>query len=120
MCDEHVKPVLCVLNNCSWRYSGMKKTRKGIENFKSDWQNVGDLCQEFKARPQLIWTKLNIEAIATPLECAICMNFDYKFVKATTTLPCKHIFHSECLSKWFKRSETCPDCRSPCQNYYLD
>ncbi len=29
ICDEHVKPVLCALNNCSWRYFGIKDTKNG-------------------------------------------------------------------------------------------
>lgn len=29
-------------------------------------------------------------------------------------LPCKHIFHAECLEEWFSKSDTCPMCRKKC------
>ena len=30
--------------------------------------------------------------------------------------PCKHIFHSECLEKWFEQKKECPNCRTSFEN----
>ena len=44
-------------------------------------------------------------------KCPICC-CDYKDNDLVTELPkCGHIFHSECLFKWFETSENCPLCR---------
>lgn len=50
-------------------------------------------------------------------ECAICKE---KFENDTIIkiLPCKHIFHSECIGQWLKNyHHKCPLCRQECGNY---
>ena len=44
--------------------------------------------------------------------CTICLN-NYKKIDIAFTLPCKHIFHVECLKKWFegKKDKRCPNCK---------
>ena len=42
--------------------------------------------------------------------CVICMD-DFEFNDETISLPCVHIFHSDCIKKWFKRQNTCPICK---------
>ena len=44
-------------------------------------------------------------------ECTIC--FDHTNDKTTCgSLPCGHVFHNECISKWFKQdTHSCPNCR---------
>lgn len=46
------------------------------------------------------------------IECAICLNSAKKNV---VQLPCHHIFHLKCISKW---KCTCPCCRRPFKNVY--
>ena len=43
------------------------------------------------------------------MECSIC--FDE--IKGTDKkkINCNHVFHEECIDKWFKRSHQCPLCR---------
>ena len=42
-------------------------------------------------------------------ECAICLS---PFISGETVrkLPCRHIFHKECIGTWLKSSHTCPLC----------
>ena len=45
------------------------------------------------------------------VSCTICLA-DYDAEDEITTLPCKHSFHaSPCLSSWFQRASSCPQCR---------
>ena len=43
------------------------------------------------------------------MNCSIC--FDEITGKGQTKLNCNHVFHEECIDKWFKRSHQCPLCR---------
>ncbi|KAI9847349.1 MAG: hypothetical protein M1838_000933 [Thelocarpon superellum] len=65
----------------------------------------------------IAWRK-NVEgAMKGQTECAIC----YSIISADKQLPskrcstCKNLFHSSCLFKWFKssNSSSCPLCRNP-------
>ncbi len=52
-------------------------------------------------------------------ECAVCMEAWEGCTQArpqgeeATVLPCRHIFHKDCIAAWFTRRHTCPLCRSP-------
>lgn len=45
------------------------------------------------------------------LECAIC--YEAFSSTTTTTLPCAHQFHQECIQEWFGQQPSCPVCRAP-------
>lgn len=42
--------------------------------------------------------------------CPICQDA-YTLSEETLVLPCKHLFHVDCLTPWLKNSGTCPTCR---------
>jgi hypothetical protein len=42
--------------------------------------------------------------------CPICF-CEYSEGQELITLPCKHFFHKECISRWLKRDATCPMCK---------
>lgn len=44
--------------------------------------------------------------------CVICQD-QFAVGEGLTTMPCKHIFHSECLHPWLAMHNTCPTCRVP-------
>ena len=43
------------------------------------------------------------------MDCPIC--FDKITRVDKTVLKCNHLFHKECIDKWFKKSHCCPLCR---------
>ena len=43
-------------------------------------------------------------------QCAICQ-FCYEVKEKYIILPCLHRFHTECVSTWFERKNTCPICK---------
>ncbi|KAG0292128.1 hypothetical protein BGZ98_002712 [Dissophora globulifera] len=54
--------------------------------------------------------QLTEEELEAKLECSVCKD---EFAKEDTLLqlPCKHIFHEDCIKPWLKVSGTCPTCR---------
>jgi len=43
-------------------------------------------------------------------DCPVCME-DFVVKDTVTQLPCKHIFHPDCLTPWLKSNGSCPVCR---------
>ena len=50
---------------------------------------------------------LEDEKIAEKESCCICFE-----VGVDWTLVCDHVFHSNCIAKWFQKALTCPVCRA--------
>jgi len=49
-------------------------------------------------------------------QCNICIE-DYKINDFVIELPCKHLFHKECIENWLcKEKISCPVCRKDCRN----
>jgi len=42
--------------------------------------------------------------------CCICLTA-FKTTEEVRTLPCMHIFHTNCIDKWLLRNRTCPICK---------
>jgi hypothetical protein len=42
-------------------------------------------------------------------ECIICLN-DMETNQSATLLKCGHVYHTECIHKWFQRRNVCPVC----------
>ncbi|XP_041087427.1 E3 ubiquitin-protein ligase Praja-2 [Polyodon spathula] len=42
--------------------------------------------------------------------CAICC-CEYMKDEIATELPCRHVFHKSCVTRWLQKSGTCPVCR---------
>ena len=51
-----------------------------------------------------------IICIIKDTECCICCDI-LKDVDEIRILSCKHIYHKECIEKWFKEKKICPYCR---------
>ena len=43
-------------------------------------------------------------------QCTICQ-CEYEVKQEYIILPCLHRFHTECVSEWFARKNTCPICK---------
>jgi hypothetical protein len=49
------------------------------------------------------------EQIETSECCSVCLS-DFETLAPIRELPCKHIFHDGCITKWLARSTKCPMC----------
>eukprot|EP01016_Furgasonia_blochmanni_P009967 TRINITY_DN1417_c0_g1_i4.p1 TRINITY_DN1417_c0_g1~~TRINITY_DN1417_c0_g1_i4.p1 ORF type:complete len:198 (-),score=11.48 TRINITY_DN1417_c0_g1_i4:285-878(-) len=43
-------------------------------------------------------------------ECTVCRE-EFKEAEEVREMPCKHIFHGECLLTWLREKNSCPTCR---------
>jgi hypothetical protein len=139
MCKFYVKPITCGLNNCEWRFIGVKETQRGLERAESAWKRVDDEYHRFNDSEDSMacWNSLVIETRKhqdlnnnnifsdkdyknrVKIEnktnneiCAICLDDIEVTNYDCTTLKCKHMFHSLCASRWSERSSSCPMCRT--------
>ncbi|KAI8323916.1 hypothetical protein GQ54DRAFT_296483 [Martensiomyces pterosporus] len=64
--------------------------------------------EAIKSLPKRRVTK---EEKAAKDECGICMD-EYEEGEEAVELPCKHIYHEECVDHWLKVNGTCPICRA--------
>lgn len=57
----------------------------------------------------------NLKKVDDPEECEKCAICYDKYNKNASELKCKHVFHTDCISKWFesdnKNNKKCPLCR---------
>lgn len=73
--------------------------------------------EKFICDPNLCQWKYRPAKILMTKECAICLD---NYVKdcIMVSVPCRHVFHQNCLEKWFKsgnqcKNLNCPVCRWP-------
>lgn len=60
--------------------------------------------------PVSVVERLQMKIAESPDLCSICLDeFDIRI--HVLEMPCRHIFHNECLREWLTRSNTCPLCR---------
>ncbi|PPR94091.1 hypothetical protein GOBAR_AA26574 [Gossypium barbadense] len=43
-------------------------------------------------------------------DCSICLE-KFKEEEEGSEMPCKHVFHSDCVEKWLRINRSCPVCR---------
>jgi len=64
-----------------------------------------------KRLPTSKFTQANKEVFSEENKaCTICM-CQYEVDDMFLLLPCLHRFHTECVGEWFKRKNTCPNCK---------
>lgn len=67
-----------------------------------------------KADPEFVKTLKPPCCISGESSCSVCQD-DYDISEDILELPCNHVFHRDCITQWFDRSNSCPVCRSKFQ-----
>lgn len=55
-------------------------------------------------------TTIAQEQVDSCLQCNVCME-DFELNENVRGLPCKHVFHGDCIVPWLQLHGTCPICR---------
>mmetsp|Transcript_3254 Transcript_3254/g.3597 ORF Transcript_3254/g.3597 Transcript_3254/m.3597 type:complete len:197 (-) Transcript_3254:120-710(-) len=50
------------------------------------------------------------DIVSENIECSVC-KCPFEIDDKATEMPCKHLYHEECLLPWLKMHNTCPICR---------
>jgi len=83
-----------------------------------DWEsqqgkvNVGARPDEIAGLPI---TKCSEKIAKDGEQCPICME-KYQVGEDIKILPCTHLFHPQCIDKWFEGSRKCPVCKHDIRN----
>lgn len=67
-----------------------------------------------KADPEFVKTLNPPCCISGESSCSVCQD-DYDLTEELLELPCSHVFHKDCITQWFDRSNSCPVCRAKFQ-----
>lgn len=89
--------------------------------FEDDTLNnlLDQLFRQYRPKPKvakksvvesLPIVELDSEKVKELLECSICKH-DYEVGEKVKSLPCEHLYHTECIDTWFKTNNSCPICR---------
>ena len=49
-------------------------------------------------------------------QCIICME-GFNENELVKQLPCRHIFHTDCINHWLCQQKNCPFCKAECTNF---
>lgn len=81
------------------------------ELFEMDWEDFQEDEPENRGlHKQLIDSLPTMEIHNADETCSICIdNFNIK--TKCIVLPCTHLFHQDCISKWLLQNDSCPICR---------
>jgi hypothetical protein len=44
-------------------------------------------------------------------KCSVCLS-EFEDKEEIKILPCKHLYHPECIDIWLKKNSTCPVCKT--------
>ena len=81
------------------RYGNPPASKKVIENLDKITVNEDNLKNLRKD-----------SGISDDNSCAICKD-NFEINQNLIYLPCKHLFHDECILPWLKERNSCPTCR---------
>lgn len=65
------------------------------------------LLEYMKSAPE---KSITIKISPPPTVCSICHD-NFQTTQDILKLPCRHVYHCECLATWLHRHDTCPLCR---------
>ena len=117
-CEKNIKPSTLTLNNCCWRFEGIK-TSNPTNLIKTEWETIGNHIIKYDKdmTGTVSWDFLNIDIRGSnskmrpdKIFCSICIEHNENKCDIMT-LDCNHIFHKQCLDGWLKINRSCPLCR---------
>ena len=119
ICCGPVDVATCAFNNCRWKWVGKKVVSPSSPPVvvRGEWKEADDAYHRFEEKESGKAKWLLLKITTEPLGdgssgvCAICLS-SYSSSEGCGTLPCKHTYHSRCITEWLSRNPTCPLCRA--------
>lgn len=65
--------------------------------------------------PERVMKQDDLNIVNGQKECIVCLS-EFCLEEKVITLPCLHIFHSDCIKNWLDSSEECPICKHNINN----
>ncbi|KAI3983781.1 hypothetical protein MKX01_001185 [Papaver californicum] len=82
-------------------------------NTSSAAQNLSSTTAAAKTDTTTSVIVSNLPTVAMVETCSVCMGESETSTEEGKRLPCNHVYHLECISKWISRSNnSCPLCRT--------
>jgi hypothetical protein len=90
----------------------MQRTNDDLEGllYYVNISNISEAVERERSRKRSMLTESMITDDGEE-SCAVCLD-GFEEGKAVV-LPCRHIFHRECIGNWIDLKTSCPVCRAP-------
>lgn len=117
--NEHIdgsEIVMYVLASSLLLYScfgAISKTFKSCSDRYKEYNNNSQLSNYLLSREVIITDEelgQTSESEQLTNDCTICLE-RFSPRQLCITLPCNHTFHTHCITEWFHKELTCPNCR---------
>ena len=88
-----------------------------LQQSLDSFMNSGQSTQGTPATAEFIQNlkKIKGHEIVEAKDCQVCFE-KFKDEDTVNKLPCKHLFHTDCINPWFQGHNTCPVCRMEMPN----
>ena len=93
-------------NNIERNEINIESINDNLNNLRINEENkkIEELLQDFKLTEEIL-SKIENK------QCLICLD-DYQLNENVCYLPCFHLFHSDCIKSWVRKSNKCPLCKN--------
>ena len=69
------------------------------------------ICHKYTNKKRLLYGGLTSDKVFIDKECIICLK-EFESKDNVKVLPCKHVYHKDCILKWMDKTKECPKCRT--------
>ncbi|KAI3911221.1 hypothetical protein MKW92_004597 [Papaver armeniacum] len=84
-----------------------------MESYTSSAQNLSSYDAAAAKTDTTSVIVSNLPTVAMVETCSVCMGESETSTEEGKRLPCNHVYHLDCISKWISRSNnSCPLCRT--------
>lgn len=91
----------------AWGADGLDNA---ITQLLNQWESPGSPPASKEDIENLTVVTIAQEHIDSERQCSVCME-DFQLGDVVRSLPCHHLFHTDCINPWLHLHNTCPICR---------
>jgi len=91
----------------AWGQNGLDNI---ISQLLNQFEGTGPPPAEKEKVEKLPVVNIQAEDVVDGMTCAVCKD-EYILDEEVVKLPCKHLFHDQCVKPWLELHDSCPVCR---------